>query len=334
MSKNEKMRAAWFEAFGPANEVLKVGELDKPSAGPGEVLVRLHASGVNPSDVKKRAGSFPNLLDDGPVIPNSDGAGVIEAVGQGVSKQRVGERVWVYQAQYARQFGTAAEYVAIDESRAPQLSDNADFGTGACLGIPVMTAHRSVFADGSVDGQAVLITGGAGRVGNYAIQWASQAGARVIATASNEPDVKGCKSAGAASVINHRDDNFVQAVFDANNGKPVDRIVDVEFGANLASSIELIRTGGTIATYSSTVVPRPELPFFQMMYKDLTVRFVIVYAMPETAKLFAIADIKRALDNNLLQHRIARTLPLDEIAGSNQLIEQGTIRGCVVLTID
>lgn len=334
MSKNEKMRAAWFEAFGPANEVLKVGELDKPSAGPGEVLVRLHASGVNPSDVKKRAGSFPNLLDDGPVIPNSDGAGVIEAVGQKVSKQRVGERVWVYQAQYARRFGTAAQYVAVDESRAPRLSDNADFGTGACLGIPVMTAHRSVFADGSVDGQTILITGGAGRVGYYAIQWASQAGARVIATASNQSDVEACKSAGAASVVNHRDDKFVQAVFDAHNGEPVDRIVDVEFGANLANSIELIRTGGTIATYSSTVVPRPELPFFQMMYKDLTVRFVIVYAMPETAKLFAIADIERALDNNLLQHRIARTLPLDEIAGSNELIEQGTIRGCVVLTID
>jgi NADPH2:quinone reductase len=153
------MRAAWFEKFGTAADVLKVGEFETPVAGPGEVLIRLHTSGVNPSDVKKRAGSFPNLLDDGPVIPNSDGAGVIEAVGDGVPAGRVGERVWVYQAQFERRFGTAAEFVAIASERAPSLPDNTDFDVGACLGIPAMTAHRCVFADGSVDGQTVLITG-------------------------------------------------------------------------------------------------------------------------------------------------------------------------------
>ena len=152
MSSNETMTAAWFERFGSARDVLIVGEFEKPVAGPGEVLVRLRTSGVNPSDVKKRAGSFPNLLDDGPVIPNSDGAGVIEAVGDGVSTSRIGERVWIYQAQFARRFGTAAEFVAIDDSRAPRLPDPAGFDVGACLGIPVMTAHRCVFADGDVNG--------------------------------------------------------------------------------------------------------------------------------------------------------------------------------------
>lgn len=333
MSAGEKMRAAWFGEFGPARDVLQIGEFDKPAAGPGEVLVRLRTSGVNPSDVKKRAGSSPDLLDQGPVIPNSDGAGIIEAVGAGVSDRRVGERVWVYQAQFARRFGTAAGYVAIDSSRAPRLSANAAFDVGACLGIPAMTAHRCVFADGDVDGRTIMITGGAGRVGHYAIQWASQAGARVIATASNQPDVEACLSAGATSVVNHRDDKFAASVLDATDGEPVDRIVDVEFGANLATSIEVIRVGGTIATYSSTVVPQPELPFLRMMYKDLTVRFVIVYAMPESAKQLAIADIERALDNDLLQHRIARKFPLDEIATSNELVEQGKIRGCVVLRI-
>ena len=180
------MRAAWFDEFGTAPDVLRVGERDTPVAGPGEVLVRVATSGVNPSDVKKRAGSFPNLLDGGFVIPNSDGAGVIEAVGEGVDTSRVGERAWLYQAQYGRRFGTAAEYVAVDSSRAPRLPDEAGFDTGACLGIPVMTAHRCVFADGDVAGQTVLVTGGAGRVGHYAVQWASQAGATVIATASNE----------------------------------------------------------------------------------------------------------------------------------------------------
>ncbi len=325
------MRAAWFEEFGTAADVLKVGDIDTPVAGPGEVLVRLHASGINPSDVKKRGGSFPNLLDEGAVIPNSDGAGVIEAAGDGVPPARVGERVWIYQAQYARRFGTAAEYVAVASERAPYLPDNADFDVGACLGIPVMTAHRCVFADGSVDGQKILVTGGAGRVGHYAVQWASQAGATVVATASNEADADACLSAGASKIVNHRNDNVAEAILDATGGEPVDRIVEVEFGTNLQTSIEVIRIGGVIATYSSMQDAHPKLPFFPMMYKDLTIRLVIVYAMPESAKQFAIADIDRALAGDLLQHRIARTFPLVEIVQGNELIEQGGIRGAVIL---
>jgi NADPH2:quinone reductase len=299
------MRATWFESFGPARDVLQVGEKDEPEVGAGEVLVRMATSGINPSDVKKRAGSFPNLLDLGYVIPNSDGAGVIEAVGEGV-----------------------------DASRAPRLPDNASFEVGACMGIPAMTAHRCVFADGDVSGQTILVTGGAGRVGHYAIQWASQAGATVIASASNDKDNAACVAAGAAHVVNHRDEGFVDQILAANEGLPVDRIVDVEFGANLAASIAVLRIGGTIATYSSTQVTEPKLPFFEMMYKDITLRFVIVYAMPEEAKEHAIADINEALAADKLQHRIAHTLPLAEIAKGNELIEQGTIRGAVVLTID
>jgi len=328
------MRATWFESFGPARDVLQVGEKDEPEVGAGEVLVRVATSGINPSDVKKRAGSFPNLLDLGYVIPNSDGAGVIEAVGEGVDAGRIGERAWIYQAQYGRRFGTAAEYVVIDASRAPRLPDNASFEVGACMGIPAMTAHRCVFADGDVSGQTILVTGGAGRVGHYAIQWASQAGATVIASASNDKDNAACVAAGAAHVVNHRDEGFVDQILAANEGLPVDRIVDVEFGANLAASIAVLRIGGTIATYSSTQVTEPKLPFFEMMYKDITLRFVIVYAMPEEAKEHAIADINEALAADKLQHRIAHTLPLAEIAKGNELIEQGTIRGAVVLTID
>lgn len=328
------MRAAWFEEFGSAQDVLRLGELDTPEPGPGEVLVRLSTSGVNPSDVKKRAGSFPSLLDDGLVVPNSDGAGVIEAVGDGVDKSRIGERVWVYQAQFARRFGTAAEFVAIDACRAPSLPETANFEVGACLGIPVMTAHRCVFADGDVSGQTVLVTGGAGRVGYYAIQWASQADATVIATASNEADKAACEAAGAHHVVNHRDKDVIGAITTATKGEPVDRIVDVEFGANLPVSIEVLRVGGTIATYSSTQVSEPKLPFFQMMYKDITVRMMIVYAMPEAAKQHAIDHIDTALRANKLQHRIAHTLPLADVVKANEIIEQSSIRGAVVLTID
>ncbi|NQV86372.1 MAG: NADPH:quinone reductase [Woeseiaceae bacterium] len=328
------MQAAWFESFGPAKDVLQVGELQAPSPGPGEVLVRMHTSAVNPSDVKKRAGSFPNLLDDGLVIPNSDGAGVIDAIGEGVDASRIGERVWLYQAQFARRFGTAAEYVAIDSQRAPKLPDNVSFEVGACLGIPVMTSHRAVFADGDVAGKTILITGGAGRVGYYAIQWANQAGANVVATASNEADKSACVAAGAQRVINHRGADVVGQIMAATDGKLLDRVVDVEFGANLPTSIEVLKVGGVIATYSSTQVPEPKLPFFRMMYKDLTLRSIIVYAMPESAKQHAIDDINTALTREALDHRIAETMPLAEIARSNEVVEQGRIRGAVVLTIE
>ena len=199
------MKAAWFEKFGAAADVLVLGEQPAPVAQAGEVLVRVHASGVNPSDVKKRAGAFPNLLDEGLVIPHSDGAGIIEAVGEGVDASRVGERVFVYQAQYGRLLGSAAQYLALDSARAPRLPDNTSFQVGACIGIPIMTAHRCVFADGSIAGQTVLVTGGAGRVGYYAIQWARHGGARVVATASNPADAEVCRAVGAEHVVNHRD---------------------------------------------------------------------------------------------------------------------------------
>ena len=324
------MKAAWFESFGSAREVLIVGAKPDPTPGPGEVLVEVHASGVNPSDVKKRAGSFPDLLDQGYVVPHSDGAGVIVDVGEGVERARVGQRVWIYQAQYGRRFGTAAELLSIDENRAVPLPVNTGFDVGACLGIPAMTAHRCVFADGSVAGQRVLITGGAGRVGHYAIQWAKQDDAYVIATASNAADRDACLALGADAVINHRDAQWSQAVLEETKGHKIQRVIDVEFGANLPEVLDLVDTGATIASYASMANPEPKLPFFRMMYLDLTVRLVIVYAMPESAKFAATKGISHALENNTLIHRIAHTTTLEDIANSHELIEQGGFRGCVI----
>ena len=327
------MKAAWFESFGAPADTLIIGEQPKPVVEPNEVLVRLHTSGVNPSDTKKRAGAFPNLLDQGLVIPHSDGAGVIESVGSDVNPERIGERVWVYQAQYGRRLGTSAEYVAIDASRAPKLADEASFSVGAVLGIPVMTAHRCVFADGCVNGQTLLVTGGAGRVGYYAIQWAKRAGAKVIATASNPSDRELCLSLGADDVVNHRDDGWSKEVLRVNGGQKVDRVVEVEFGQNLPQILQCIRIGGVIATYSSVVVPEPQLPFKDMMFMDLTLRMVIVYAMPESAKLDAIKDIDEVLSRNEFSHRIAHEVPFDDIAKSHELIEQGGFGGCVVVKL-
>ena len=325
------MKSAWFESFGSASDVLIVGEQDKPVPSDGEVLVRLSTSAVNPSDVKKRAGSLSNLLDDGIVIPHSDGAGIIEAVGHGVAAERVGERVWVYQAQYGRRLGTAAQYVALDSRRAVRLPEHISFEIGACLGIPVMTAHRCVFADGPVEGQTIVVTGGAGRVGDYAVQWASQAGARVIATASNDDDSESCLKAGAAAVVNHRDEDWASQVVAANGGQRVDRVVDVEFGGNLPAVLDMLATGGIIASYNSSLITEPKLPFYRMMFMDLVIRLVIVYAMPESAKQAAIDDIDHALGENRLRHRVAHVLPIDKISEAHELIEHGGFRGCVLV---
>jgi NADPH:quinone reductase-like Zn-dependent oxidoreductase len=334
MKTTDSMHAAWFEKFGAANEVLTLGEITKPAAAAGEVLIRMRTTGVNPSDVKKRAGAFPDLLDSGLVVPHSDGAGVIESVGEGVSPQRVGERVWVYQAQFGRRFGSAAQYLAIDASRAAILPETTSFEVGACLGIPVMTSHRCVFLDGPVKGLTVLITGGAGRVGYYAIQWAKQAGARVITTASNDIDKGICESIGASFVANHRQENWAEAVMSYTGGQKIDRVIDVEFGANLPEVLKLIGTGGAIATYSSTQVKEPKLPFLQMMYLNLSLHLVIVYAMPEEAKQAAIIDINNKLSNDELQHRVAHVLDFEDIVRSHELIEQGGFGGCVVVRID
>lgn len=328
------MKAAIFGALGAAEVVLEISDVEKPSPEHGEVLVRIHCSAVNPSDVKKRAGPSPGLLDDGFVIPHSDGAGIIEAVGRGVPASRVGERVWVYQAQYARRFGTAADYVALPSDRAVKLPDTVGFDVGACMGIPAMTAHRCVFADGPVDGKTVLVTGGAGRVGHYAVQWAKQAGAQVIATASSPEAEEHCFAAGADAVCPHSGDEFVRVVSEMTDGRGVDRVVDGEFGANLPGLLDVMNTGGVIATYASMQVPEPVLPFRQMMFMNITIRLVLVYAMPEPAKLDAIEDITDCLAKGLLQHRITHRLPLEKVAMAHQLVEQSGFYGAVVVDIE
>jgi NADPH2:quinone reductase len=328
------MKAAIFKSLGPAVQVLEIADIEKPVVAHGEVLVRIKCSAVNPSDVKKRAGAFPDLLDDGFIIPHSDASGVIEAVGRGVPASRIGERVWVYQAQYQRRFGTAAEYVSVPSGRAAYLPNAAGFAEGSCMGIPAMTAHRCTFADGSVDGKKILITGGAGRVGHYAIQMAKLAGATVIATASSSEAEEHCYTAGADIVCPHQGLEMTSTIMKQTQGIGVDRVIDGEFGANLPHLLKIVRTGATIATYSSMQVTNPVIPFKQMMFLDLSIRMVLVYAMPESAKLEAITAINNYLKQGQLQHRIAHRLPLNDIVRSHQLVEKGGFYGAAVLDVD
>ncbi len=327
------MKAAWFNSFGPAEDVLEVGDWKTPEPSHGEVKIRIHASGVNPSDTKKRAGSNPALLEGGPVIPHSDGAGIIEAVGPGVPSSRIGERVWVYNAQYGRQEGTAAEYVCLPSQQAVWLPDNASFREGAMMAIPAMTAHRAVFADGDVDGQHVLVTGGAGRVGYYAIQWAKYFGATVIATASSPSSKEECARAGADLVVDHPSAEVNQEILDFTNGNKIDRVVEGDFGANLLPVLDIVKTSGVIASYSSMTDMNPSIPFVRMMFMDLTVRLVLVYAMPDEAKLHAAEDITTFLSLERLDNRVAEEHPLDNIAKAHQAIERGGNNGSVIVTM-
>ena len=327
------MKAAWYNAFGTPEKVLEVGDWKTPEPGHGEVKIRLHASGVNPSDTKKRAGANPLLLDAGPVIPHSDGAGIIEAVGSGVPSSRVGERVWTWNAQYGRQEGTAAEYVCLPANQAVWLPDNASFEAGAMMAIPAMTAHRAVFADGDVDAQNILITGGAGRVGYYAIQWAKYFGANVITTASSDTSRAECVRAGADLIVGHPSDVVNQEIMEFTGGAKIDRVVEGDFGANLLPVLDVIKTSGVIASYSSMTDMHPSIPFVRMMFLDLTLRLVLVYAMPDEAKIAAIEDITDFLSMDRLDNRVAETYALDDIAKAHQAIEKGGNNGSVIVTI-
>ena len=326
------MKAVQFEKFGSAAETLKQVNLSIPEIKPDEVLVRLYTSGINPSDTKKRSGAFPNLLDSGPIIPHSDGAGIIENVGEEVDRTRIGERVFVYQAQHNRRMGTAAQYVVVSDSRAPKLPESISFEVGACIGIPIMTAHRCVFATGDVKNQKLLITGGAGRVASYAIQWAKHAGAQVFTTASNPLDTDFCLDMGADHVVNHRNTSWGRELDSLCENEKIDHVIDCEFGANLIEILQCIRTSGLISTYGSTLDASPKLPFRDMMFKDLTIRMIIVYDMPESAKNQAIRDTQELLFEDTFRHRI-RTFPLEEVSRAHALVEEGG-GGCVVLNVD
>ncbi len=327
------MQAVWYNKFGPAKDVLEIGDYQTPQPERGDVKVRVYASGVNPSDTKKRLGANPALLNDGSVIPNSDGSGEIVALGDGIENRDIGERVWIYNAQFGRQEGTSAQYVCVPSNQAVWMPDNASYETGAMMGIPAMTAHRCVCADGPVNGQTLLITGGAGRVGYYAIQWAKYFGATVIATGSSDKSVEHCKRAGADLVVGHPSETVVNEILDFTSGRKVDRIVDGDFGVNLPSVLDVLKTGGVIATYSSMTNMTPAIPFVRMMFMDTTIRMVLVYAMPDDAKQQAIEDITNVLAGGSFDHRVAETFPLKQSVKAHDEVERGDNYGSIIITI-
>ncbi len=325
------MRAAWYEKNGTAAEVLRVGKMPIPEPGPGEVRVRIVASGLNPTDVKSRGGSRPMGFPR--VVPHQDGAGVIEKVGRGVPASRVGERVWLYIVQWQRAWGTAAEYTVVPARLAVTLPANTTFAEGACLGIPAVTAHRCLFADGPITGQTVLVTGGAGAVGNYAVQLAKWAGATVIATVSSPEKAAVALGAGADHAVNYRTGDAAAEILQLTGGAGVDRIVDVDFGGNVAASARVIKTNGIVASYASMGDPEPKLPFYTLMAKNVTLRPVLIYTMPERAKDEAARDVTHLAETGRLTHVIGARFPLDRIVQAHEAQESGKVTGNIVVDV-
>jgi NADPH2:quinone reductase len=325
------MKAIWYERTGAAPEVLSFGDMPTPVAGPGEVRVRLEASGVNPADVGRRAGSY-RAMEFPRVIPNSDGAGIIDQVGAGVTRLQVGQRVWLFNGQRnGRAFGTAAETISLAEQLVTPLPDDVSFAAGATLGIPGMTAWCCLFGDGPVAGKTVLVTGGAGAVGHYAVQLAKWGGARVIATVSTNAKAEQARMAGADLVINYRTEDVVARTMAFTAQRGVDRVVDVDFGGNLATTLKLMAMNSTIALYATNGNRNPVLPMRELMEKCIAVRALVLFALPPSLLAAAQADISKWLAAGSRIHNIAAQFALSETAQAHLAVEKGDKLGTVIV---
>ena len=329
------MRAAYYERKGPAPKVIVLGELPDPQPGPGEVRVKLRFSGINPTDTKLRGGWDGNMEMPFPrVIPHQDGAGVVDAVGPGVPQSRLRERVWVYEAQRGRAFGTAAEYVVVPSENAVTLPESASFETGACLGIAGMTAHRCLFQDGGIQGQTVLVAGGAGAVGHAAIQLAKWGGARVASTVSRPEQEKLAREAGADLVVSRKTEDAAARIKAFTRGLGLDRVVEVAFEANLELNRAVLKANGVISTYSSgPPESAPRIPFTAMMRQGISVHFILVYVMPREAHWAAARDLNAAIDTGCYRPHVAGLFKLDETAKAHEAQESGGTVGKLLIGV-
>jgi NADPH:quinone reductase len=324
------MRAAVYTERGPAGRVLRVVEVPVPEPGPGDVLVRVRWSGVNPTDWKARTGTGP--LELAYQVPGQDGAGDVEAVGAGVDPARVGERVWVYHAADLRPHGTSAEYTVVPSEQAVRLPDTTTYEQGAGLGIPYITAHRCVFGDGPVDGWTLLVTGGAGAVGSAAVQLAAWGGAeRVLATVSSAAKGEIAAASGADVVLDYRAPGFAEALA-AAAPEGVHRVVDVALGANLDADLSVLRRGGTIVTYASEGTD-PVVPTRRLMTENVTLRFVLVYTLAPSQLAHAVRDITSVLEDGALHELPRHEFALDEVAAAHDAVEGGAV-GKVLIRVD
>lgn len=315
------MKAAVYRRNGPAAEVLEIAEVEQPEPAAGEVRVRMAVSGVNPTDWKSRSGATSRPIE-GFQIPNQDGSGVIDAVGEGVDPGRVGERVWVWLAAAGRKWGTAAEWCVVPSDQAVGLPPGTDLDFGACLGVPALTAHRCLFADGALEGATVLVAGGAGAVGHFAIELAKWAGAVVVSTVSSAEKAEMAKMAGADLVVNYREPGAVDKI--QSFTRWVDRIVEVALGANLELDLALARPDTVISVYAADD-PDPVLPVRACMTANVILRFILLYGVPRAALLEGVRDVSAALHEGKLSPLPCRRFPLESIAEAHDAVQARAI---------
>jgi NADPH2:quinone reductase len=312
------MRAATYERMGPAAEVLHVREIDRPVPGQGEVLVRIAVSAINPTDVKTRGGLTPRDVE-GFQIPHMDGAGVIEEVGEGVDTSRVGQRVWLMVAAAENRWGTAAEYSVVPVERARPLPDSASFDLGATLGVPAVTAAYCLLSDGPIEGKTVLVAGGAGAVGRYAVELAHWAGARVATTVSGPEKAAVARAAGADLVVNYREEDAARPIGEWAGG-PIDRVIEVALGPNLDLDLAVSRPGTVVITYAIDG-PDPVIPVRRCMFAGITLRFMLLYRVPADGHAAAVRAVERALADGALTVPPVQPFPLDDIVAAQQAQE-------------
>ncbi|MDR7269887.1 NADPH2:quinone reductase [Pelomonas saccharophila] len=325
------MRAAWYSRNGEARDVLIVGELPTPTPGPGEVRVRLAVSGVNPSDVKSRRA---RPLGAPLIVPHSDGAGVVDAVGPGVSEQRVGERVWIWNGQWQRPLGTAAESIALPQAQAVALPDGVDFAAAACLGIPAMTAWHAVQRLGGLHGRTVLVIGAASAVGHYAAQLAVQGGARVLGTAGSPPKAAHARAAGVEAVIDYKREPVMQRVRELTDGRGVDAVIDMDFSTTSTWLGEgLLAPHGVLVSYGSNAYGDTSLPYRPLLFGSVSLLFFLVYDLNTADRRAAIEGLTGLIAAGRLMHTVAGRWPLDDIAAAHEAVEGGALIGNVVVDI-
>ena len=328
------MKAAWYSRNGEAQDVMLVGELPTPSPQPGEVLVRLATSGVNPSDVKSRRA---RPLSDPLIVPHSDGAGVIEAVGAGVSASRVGERVWVWNGQWQRPMGTCAQYIALPAAQAVALPEGTDFAAGACMGIPGLTAVQAVILaerlGGDLRGQNILVTGASSAVGHYITQMVTQAGGRVIGTVGSQAKAEHARTAGMQEAVFYKTESVPERVKAFTQGRGADVIIDMDFSTTAAWAAEgALAPHGQVVCYGSNALEVP-LPFRPWLFQSMGVKFFLVYDLTAADRLAAVARLSGMLVAGQLQHSIGARYALDQVAQAHRTVEAGQTVGNVVIDL-
>ncbi|MGC2114129.1 MAG: NADPH:quinone reductase [Pseudolabrys sp.] len=322
------MQAAYYERNGPAREVLRIGEIQTPSAGPGEVRVKLAASGVNPSDVKSRQGATRKIAFPR-VIPHSDGAGVIDDVGDGVPKSRIGERVWVWNGQWKRAFGTAAEFIVVPTAQAVALPGNVSFEAGACLGIPAMTAIHAVVLAKATKDTTLLVSGGAGAVSQYVIQFAKAQGATVITTVSSPEKAKAAHEAGADHTVDYKRESVGERVMEITGNRGVDVTIEMDLTANAKLIPNVLRPKGSVIVYGTG--PEAVLPAAFCLVNSIRLQFFLVYELDAAERERALAAINSALKTGSLLNRILQpTYSLADTIAAHEAVERGTIGNVIV----